>query len=191
MLRVGNRIRRISAPKVWSPLGDERVVISMNNSDGIGYEAADGIKSFLIEREWELIEEENMTTKAEWKTLPAGTKLRCIKGFKDYSGARLIEGQEYEFVRYSTTGPGGIVTKGCSLHPNLDAVNWGDGCSKDGSEHFEVVVTELSFQEQLDYFQARKATHHQLTLRLADIEDELDAIARALIPAAVKEFSND
>ncbi len=123
-------------------------------------------------------------TKKEWQILPAGTKLRCIRGFKTSDGEdRLIEGQEYEFLRYTTDygSDGSVVTKGCSLYPSMEAVNWGNGVDKDGSEHFEVIRPALSIQELFNEFKNREAWYNSSAELLANAEDDLQAAGRALV----------
>ncbi len=55
-IATGTSIRRIKAPKEWSPEGHTTKVVREGSPDA-GYFGTDGIFSFLIRTEWELAEE--------------------------------------------------------------------------------------------------------------------------------------
>jgi hypothetical protein len=115
--------------------------------------------------------------KNDWKNLPSGTKLRCIKGYSD----RITEGKEYELecVNISFDETISIWIKKCDLG---HCCNWGKIRNDGTHEHFEVVSpsTEVSLEDLVAEFQKAEELYNKKSIEAANAQDYLDSVVEAL-----------
>lgn len=102
MLKVGDKIRRISSPMSWAPIGFESIVVKSHMK--IGYTDNEGSFVALVPSQWELIEEKKGP---EGKFLVQGMSQVAALG-KTWAGPHsslqaardAIEAYEKERVKY-------------------------------------------------------------------------------------------
>jgi hypothetical protein len=115
--------------------------------------------------------------KNDWKCLPSGTKLRCIKGNSD----RITEGKEYELecVNISFDQTLSLWIKECDLGHRC---NWGKITDDGTHEYFEVAFTstEVSLQTLIAEFQKAEELYNRKAIEAANAQDYLDSVVEAL-----------